>query len=136
MRNGGDLSVEERREVESWTTSRPLPAAQVKLARMLLFLDDRLSWNSVTSQTPCSPDFIARWKPRFERDRLAGLPACPRCGQGASADLGLDPAASASRWLYSLEHAQVKQGVGGLAHDGRPRLGGAWAAAASFGVLP
>ncbi len=69
------LSGAERSELERSARSRRLPAAQVKRARMLLLLDDGLSWNTVSAQTPCSPDFIARWKRRFERDRLAGLHA-------------------------------------------------------------
>ena len=40
-----------------------------------VLLDDGLSWNAVSAQTPCSPEFIAGWKGRFERDRLAGLHA-------------------------------------------------------------
>ena len=68
-----DLSVAERSELETWARSRRLPAAQVKRARMLLLLNDGLSWNSVSALTPCSPDFIARWKRRFDRGRLGGL---------------------------------------------------------------
>src|SRR5271167_137422 len=75
MGSGLGLNAAERSELESWARSRRLPAAQVKRARMLLLLDDGLSWNAVSAQTPCSPDFIARWKRRFERDRLAGLHA-------------------------------------------------------------
>src|SRR5229473_6544577 len=91
MASGLGLSVEERSELKAVARSRRLPAAPVKRARMLLLLDDGLSWNAVSAQTPCSPDFIARWKPRFERDRLAGLhgrhrgkrPAQPGCKRGS-----------------------------------------------------
>ena len=69
------MSVAERSELKNWTRSRRMPAAHVKRARMLLLLDDGLSWQAVSVLTPCSPDFIARWKGRFERDRLAGLHA-------------------------------------------------------------
>ena len=76
MGSGVDLSVAERSELETWARSRRLPAAQVKWARMLLLLlDDGLSWNAVSALTPCSPNFIARWKRRFARGRLAGLHA-------------------------------------------------------------
>ena len=75
MGSGLGLSVAERRELQNWSRSRRLPAAQVKRARMLLLLDEGLSWNTVSAQTPCSPDFIARWKRRFEQERLAGLHA-------------------------------------------------------------
>ena len=75
MGSGLGLSVAERGELETWARSRRLPAAQVKRARMLLLLDEGLSWNRVSAQTPCSQDFMARWKRRFEQDRLAGLHA-------------------------------------------------------------
>jgi len=75
MANGVGLSVAERCELQAMARSRRLPAAQVKRARMLLLLDDGLSWSAVCAQTPCSPDFIARWKRRFEQDRLGGLHA-------------------------------------------------------------
>ena len=73
MESGLGLSEAERGELESWARSRRQAAARVKRARMLLLLDAGLSWNSVSAQTPCSPDFIARWKRRFEQGRLAGL---------------------------------------------------------------
>src|SRR5216683_1968645 len=73
MASGLGLSVEERSELKAMARSRRLPAAPVKRARMLLLLDDGLSWNAVSAQTPCSQDFIARWKRRFEQSRLAGL---------------------------------------------------------------
>jgi len=31
------------------------------------------SWASIGETLGCSPDYIQRWKKRFERDRLAGL---------------------------------------------------------------
>ena len=88
MADGMGLSAAERSELENWARSRRLPAAQVKRARMLLLLDEGLSWTAVGAQTPCSPDFIARWKRRFERDRLAGLHARHR---------GKKPAANAAK---------------------------------------
>jgi transposase len=75
MGSGLGLSVAEWSELKTWARSRRLPAAQVKRARMLLLLDDGLSWSAVSSQTPCSPDYVRRWKQRFEQDRLAGLHA-------------------------------------------------------------
>src|SRR5260370_35418883 len=78
MASGLGLSVEERSELKAMARSRRLPAAPVKRARMLLLLDDGLSWKAVSAQTPCSQDFIARWKRRFEQSRLAGLYSRPR----------------------------------------------------------
>ena len=88
MGSGLELSAAERGELEGWARSRKLPAAQVKRARTLLLLDDGLSWNEVSALIPCSPDFIARWKRRFERERLAGLHARHR---------GKKPAAGAAK---------------------------------------
>jgi hypothetical protein len=75
MGSGLELSAAERGELEGWARSRRLPPAQVKRARMLLLLEQGLSWNEISARTPCSPDFIARWERRFERERLAGLHA-------------------------------------------------------------
>ena len=69
------MSEAERGELKNWARSRRMAAAHVKRARMLLLLDEGRSWQAVSALTLCSPDFIARWKGRFERDRLAGLHA-------------------------------------------------------------
>ena len=85
MESGLGLSVAERSELESVARSRRLPAARVKRARMLLLLDSGLSWSAVSAQTPCSPDYIRRWKQRFKQERLAGLHARHR-GKRPAAD--------------------------------------------------
>ena len=85
MGSGLGLSVAERSELESVARSRRLPAARVKRARMLLLLDSGLSWSAVSAQTPCSPDYIRRWKQRFKQERLAGLHARHR-GKRPAAD--------------------------------------------------
>src|SRR5216684_305892 len=108
MASGLGLSVEERSELKAMARSRRLPAAPVKRARMLLLLDDGLSWEAVSAQTPCSQDFIARWKRRFEQSRLAGLYARHR---------GKRPAPGAAKLQARiLAFTQQRQPADGATH--------------------
>ncbi len=115
MANGLGLKVEEREELQAIARSRRLPAAQVKRARMLLLFDDGLSWSAVSAQTPCSPDFIARWKRRFEQERLAGLHARHR---------GKRPAPGAAKvQARILAWTQQRQPADGSTHWSTRKLG-------------
>ncbi|MGN6719153.1 MAG: IS630 family transposase [Candidatus Binatia bacterium] len=67
------LTKEERRVLEALKRSRVSPAADVKRARLIVMLDDGLSWQTITKQLPCSPDYINRWRRRFSAERLGGL---------------------------------------------------------------
>src|SRR5437660_12892151 len=67
------LTKEERRALVSLTRSRVSPAADVKRARLMIMLDDGVSWKSVSKQLPGSPDYINRWRRGFDEDRLGGL---------------------------------------------------------------
>lgn len=67
------LTKEERLALVSLTRSRVSPAADVKRARLMIMLDEGLSWESISKQLPCSPDYINRWRRRFDADRLGGL---------------------------------------------------------------
>src|SRR5687768_14325549 len=67
------LTKEERRVLESLTRSRVSPAADVKRARLIVMLNDGLSWQTISEQLPCSPDYINRWRRRFSAERLGGL---------------------------------------------------------------
>ena len=65
----------------------------------------------------CYPDYINRWKQRFETERLAGparevswATADGADARDGSADSGEDAAAPAGR-QHALEHAQVGQGA-------------------------
>jgi homeodomain-containing protein len=73
MQSALGLTKEERRVLESLTRSRVSPAADVKRARLMVMLDDGLSWQAISQQLPCSPDYINRWRRRFSADRLGGL---------------------------------------------------------------
>jgi len=67
------LTKEERCVLEALTRSRVSPAADVKRARLIVMLDDGLSWQMISKQLPCSPDYINRWRRRFSTERLGGL---------------------------------------------------------------
>jgi transposase len=67
------LTTEERRVLQALTRSRNAAAADVKRARLIMMLDAGLSWSAISSQLPCSPDYISRWKGRFQAERLGGL---------------------------------------------------------------
>lgn len=67
------LSPTERRELRARTRSRVLRAEEVRRARLILMLAGGESWNQIAQSLDCSPDYIARWKKRFEAERLAGL---------------------------------------------------------------
>ena len=73
MQFGLGLTQEERRILESLRCSRVSPAADVKRARLMVMLDEGLSWQAISQKLPCSPDYINRWRRRFGAERLGGL---------------------------------------------------------------
>ena len=73
MQFGLGLTQEERRILESLRRSRVSPAADVKRARLMVMLDEGLSWQAISQKLPCSPDYINRWRRRFGAERLGGL---------------------------------------------------------------
>src|SRR4249919_4287944 len=79
------LTTEERRVLQALTRSRGAAAADVKRARLIMMLDEGVSWSAISAQLPCTPDYISRWKRRFEAERLGGLYARHR-GRAAADD--------------------------------------------------
>jgi len=72
-RNLLTVTPEENRELERWAQSRTLPAGDVFRARLILALAEGQSYREIQSSLRTSAATIARWRTRFERDRLAGL---------------------------------------------------------------
>ncbi|HEX4310133.1 MAG TPA: IS630 family transposase [Acidobacteriaceae bacterium] len=70
-----ELSGEEREELTRWSASRTLPAGDVFKARLMLALADGISYSRIETELNTSRPTIARWKARFERDRIGGLEA-------------------------------------------------------------
>lgn len=72
-RNLLTLTAEEEQELERWAQSRTLPAGDVFRARLILALGEGKSYRDIENNMHTSAATIARWKTRFQRDRLAGL---------------------------------------------------------------
>lgn len=70
-----ELTSEEREELTRWSASRTLPAGDVFKARLMLALADGVSYSRIESELNTSRPTIARWKARFESDRIPGLDA-------------------------------------------------------------
>jgi transposase/Trp operon repressor len=67
------LSNDEREELIRWAQSRSLPAGDVFRARLILSLADGLSYREIEEKLNTSSPTIARWRARFEQDRIEGL---------------------------------------------------------------
>jgi hypothetical protein len=65
MKSNLGLTTEERQVTETLTRSRSASAADVKRARLIMMLDEGLSWSAISAQLPCTADYISRWKKAF-----------------------------------------------------------------------
>src|SRR5438034_376384 len=72
-RNLLELTAAEKQYLERWAQSRTLPAGDVFRARLILALADGQSYREMVRGMRTSAATIARWRRRFEQDRLAGL---------------------------------------------------------------
>src|ERR1019366_7176261 len=67
------LAPRERKELRDRMRSRTLPAEDVRRARLILLLAQGKSYLTIRQLLGCNPNYISRWKGRFEAERLAGL---------------------------------------------------------------
>src|ERR1039457_1919055 len=67
------LTPSERTELRDRMRSRTLPAEDVRQARLILLLAQGKSYLTIRQLLGCNPNYISRWKGRFEAERLAGL---------------------------------------------------------------
>ncbi len=67
------LTASERTELRDRMRSRTLPAEDVRRARLILLLAQGKSYLAIRQVLGCNPNYISRWKGRFEVERLAGL---------------------------------------------------------------
>ena len=112
------LTSSERAELRDRMRSRTLPAEDVRRARLILLLAEDKSYSAIRHVLGCNPNYISRWKGRFETERLAGLYSHyrgPRGGEtnpGAGGqDSGMDPQTCAG-WFDALEQPQVGSTLG------------------------
>lgn len=69
------LTIDERTELERRVRSRKRRAEDVRRAQVILMLAQGESFATITAAVGCYPDYVSRWKQRFESDRVAGLQA-------------------------------------------------------------
>ena len=67
------MTLSERAELRDRMRSRTLPAEDVRRARQILLLAEGKSASAIRQALGCNPNYISRWKGRFEAERLAGL---------------------------------------------------------------
>src|SRR3989442_3728977 len=71
-RNLLELTAAEKPDLERWAQSRTLPAGDVFRARLILALAEGQSYREMVRGMRTSAATIARWRKRFETDRVAG----------------------------------------------------------------
>ena len=69
------LTSDERSELERRVRSRKRRAEDVRRAQVILMLATGESFATITAAVGCYPDYVSRWKQRFEAERVAGLRA-------------------------------------------------------------
>jgi transposase len=114
MNTTPNLTTRERHVLESLVRARSAPAAEVKRARLIIMLEQGFSWNAIAERLPCTPDYINRWKRRFDRERLAGLYARHQ---------GRAPAAGAAKLEARVLAATRKPPSDGSTHWSTRKLG-------------
>ena len=67
------IAPPERRELERRVRARGGRAEDARRARLMLLLASGRSYRDICQEIGCSPAYVARWKARFQKDRLAGL---------------------------------------------------------------
>jgi transposase len=77
------LTMAERQELERRVRSRKIRAEDARRAQVILMLAAGEPFSTITATVGCYPDYVSRWKQRFEIDRVAGLRAKYR-GQPAT----------------------------------------------------
>ena len=113
------LTPTERGELHSYLRKHNLPASVAQRIRIVLLLDEGVSYREITEKLGTPASTISRWKQRYDADGLLGLatihPGLPpqKLTPQLRARAGQD-AASAARWL----HAPVLAQDGG-AHEGQ-----------------
>ena len=66
------LTPTERGELQSFLRKRNLPASVAQRMRIILLLDQGVSYREIEEQLGTFPSMISRWKQRFEKDGLLG----------------------------------------------------------------
>ena len=73
MRNAIKLTDTEHTELSRRAASRSGRVEDARRARVILLLDEGLTWDEVMERVGCSRGFVSLWSRRFREQRLAGL---------------------------------------------------------------
>jgi transposase len=68
-----ELSIDEKRELESRSRSRVLRAEDVRRAKLILLLAQGQPYVNIQQAMGCDARYVSRWKKRFIDSRLSGL---------------------------------------------------------------
>ena len=71
--NTFEINELERLELSRRANSRSGRADDARRARLILLLDDGLTWAQIRAKLSCNDPFISRWSRRFSEERLSGL---------------------------------------------------------------
>jgi transposase len=91
------LRPDERKSLLDYYRAHPDPSVRLR-THIILLLADGYSWSLLTAVLFCSTATVARWKKRFERDRVPGLLGLPR---GAASRWGDHWRAVVVEWVLS-----------------------------------
>ena len=69
------VTTDERTALERRSRSRKIRAEDARRAKVVLMLARGDSFSTITATLGCYPDYINRWRQRFETKRLSGLEA-------------------------------------------------------------
>ncbi len=69
------VTTDERSELERRVRSRKIRAEDARRAQVILLLANGESFATITQRLGCYPDYINRWRQRFEAERVPGLQA-------------------------------------------------------------
>ena len=67
------LTPSERGELQSYLRKRNLPASVAQRMRIVLLLDEGVSYREIEERLGAFPSTISRWKQRYEKDGVLGL---------------------------------------------------------------
>ena len=94
------VNDDERTTLESWLRAGTAEQRMVRRARIVLAAAEGRANRAIAAELGLSPMTVGKWRRRFARERLAGLPDAPRSGKPARYDVQTE-----RRILAQLEEA-------------------------------
>ena len=95
-----NLTMDERKELESWLRKGTVEQRLVQRARIVLDSATGKTTSEIATRLKLRPATVSKWRTRFYRDRMVGLLDAPRPGKTATYD-----SATEKRILTHLDNA-------------------------------